>query len=151
MRTHPRREPSPLLHFEMAILTTCSACQGVRKILFLRPRICMPPHRIACIIIYCTRRKISLPRCQTNFTGVVPHKLISHTNYAHARCQKVHFHGLCTPPFEDLATGLYTRHEKRCVPSSAPCIFKGECTIIWLFYSMTKPKGDDCKLLPLVA
>ena len=70
---------------------------------------------IACII-YCTRRKISLPHCrksQTNLTGVVPHKLmIMHNNYAHARCQKSSCWWvplslpLRTSPFEDLATGL---------------------------------------------
>ena len=109
----PRREPSPLLHFEMAILTTCGACQGA-KILFLRPRICtcMPPqwpHRIACIInFYC---KISLPRClksQTNLTEVVlPHKPYRLELLCACAVPKGPFALTLHPPFEDLATGLH--------------------------------------------
>ena len=86
------------------LLTTYIACHGVRKILiFLWPRYlhatALYSLNIACII-YCVRRKISLPHCtgksQTNLTGVVPHKLMI---YAFMPPPPP------PPPFEDLATG----------------------------------------------
>ena len=36
-------------------------------------------------------------------------------------------------------------------PFRAQCISKSKCTRIWLLYYITRLKGDDCKLLPLVA